>query len=163
MAAEFPLKVFVSSPVYGIEDYRTQAFRVAQVMNRSGRYDVFLFESHAIKMDSSKTISQNILALFGARCDAFIVFFKDRVGNGTLEEIEHFKNAFSVENPKCKLWWAQVSGGEHDQQVSDLIEDLYKIGIQMPAAHSAVLDSPEELQWRITTVLTEVAFSAMDT
>jgi hypothetical protein len=162
MAAEFPLKVFVSSPVYGIEDYRTQALRLAQVMNPRGRYDVFLFENHIIKMDRTKTISQNILALFGARCDAFIVFFKDRIGNGTREEIEHFKSFFSVENPKCKLWWVQISGGTHDQQVSDLIQNLYEIGIQMPAAHSAVLDSPEELGWRMTTVLTEVAFSAMD-
>lgn len=161
MVAQFPLKIFVSSPIDGIEDYRKQAFRVAHMMNKTGRYDVFLFENHMIEMDASKTISQNILALFGGRCDAFIVFFKDRIGNGTIEEIEHFKNRISADNPQCKLWWSQISGGLFNQQVTDVIGDLYKIGIQMPAIYSPVMDTPDELFCRMTTVLSDVAFSAM--
>lgn len=161
MPAVLPLKVFVSSPTYGIEEYRKQAFRLAQVMNKGGKFDVFLFEDHAIKMDASKSISQNILGVFGQRCDAFIVFFKDRIGNGTLEEIDHFKARFSVDNPDCKLWWSQISGGPQNQDVLDLIGDLYSIGIEMPAAFSPMVDSPEELSWRMTTVLTTVGFSAM--
>jgi hypothetical protein len=157
MASNRLAKVFVSSPTYGIEEYRKIAAEVARTANAGrNRFEIFLFENHIIEMDSSISISENITKKFGVHCDAFIVFFKDRIGGGTREEVNVFKNRFKIENPNSKLW----SGGINNAEVAEFIGELYQIGIEMPTAFSPILDSPAELRSRMTAVLYEVLFAA---
>jgi hypothetical protein len=161
-----PFKVFVSSPVYEIEDFRRAVAQAADVTNAghifNPRFHVFLYEQHDNQMDPALSPSENIVRTFGEHCDAFIVFFRDRVGNGTLEEFEIFRTRFRVQNPNCQLWWAQIRVNPVPPPVQDFCGRLIQEGgREMPAIRDQLtVESPDHLKERVISRLMGLLMSA---
>jgi hypothetical protein len=141
-----PFRVFVSSPVYEIEEYR-QAVREQAALARASRaYDIFFFEEHDIPRLPDCSICESIFAACGNYFDAFFVFFRDRIGPGTLEEFNHFETVLLNENKNCQLWWAEIQSGPKPQEVLDFIGRLQRYNTGLPIATSSLpLDSAKVL------------------
>jgi hypothetical protein len=149
-----PFKVFVSSPVDGIVDFRQAVSQAAAVLNSDDiffpRYHVFLYEEHENRMKPGMTISQSIASTFGDHCDAFIVFFRDRIGNGTLEEFTIFESHFRLINPACRLWWSQINCENTPDDVHVFRRRLLNHATEMKAVRSQFLiETPDHLKERI--------------
>lgn len=156
-----PFKIFVSSPVDGIVEYRKAVSDAADILNAENkfnpRFHVFLYEQHQTMMWPGLTVSECIVKTFGKHCDGFIVFFKDRVGSGTLEEFEIFENTFLVENPNCKLWWAQIACKVSPPDVHTFKGRLYKHATEMIAIRNRLtIEEPADLHQRVISRLTSL-------
>jgi hypothetical protein len=139
--------IFVSSPVYGIEEYRKAARKVLDSLRMLPAraddisFDFYMYEKFfaQARHDPSKTYTQEIMQHFkgcfnGDSCSIFLLFFSTRIGNGTREEVEHFKTVLLQENPTCELWWRKLpSNDEPDEaDVSGFTDQLYEFNEQLP-------------------------------
>lgn len=111
-----------------------------------------MYEQHENEKIPGKTVVESILETSGIRFDAFMIIFKDKLGNGTLEELEAYKNLMLPENPDIEVWWSQIVCPEHDQEVDELLEWLNQTQrTEMPClAGEECLDTPEKLRTRVT-------------
>jgi len=117
-------RVFDSSPVDDIVEYRDAIYDLALAANARGRFDVFLYESHDIPTIPGRTIVESIFDVAGHDFDAFFIFFKDRLGAGTQAEYEYFRDILRPANPNIKLWWAQIHCQKNEDCVNDLLAEI---------------------------------------
>ena len=117
-------RVFVSSSVDGIVEYRDAIYSHAMAANGGGRFDIFCYENHDIPTVPGKTIVENIFDVAGHDFDAFFIFFKDKLGNGTRDEFAYFRDVLRPENPDIQLWWTQIHCERNEDCVRDLLAEL---------------------------------------
>jgi len=151
-----PFRVFVSSPVTGIELFRYEIMSAARHAERSGKFEFFFFEQHENARVDGKTICESIFEQSGQHFDAFFVFFQNRVGQGTVEELDHFEQSIRPGNPNCRLWWSQIYCEQHPQDVSAFLGRLheYNTGLQCVAGEE-LNNAPSVLKGRFTAKLFE--------
>lgn len=151
-----PFRVFVSSPVTGIEEFRYEIMSAARHAERSGKFEFFFFEHHENARVDGKTICESIFEQSGQNFDAFFVFFRDRVGPGTIEELDYFTQNILMENPNCKLWWSQIYCDQHGEEVNDFLGRLHEhnTGLQVVPGEE-LNDRPSVLKGRFTAKLFE--------
>lgn len=155
-----PFRVFVSSPVTGIEEYRYEVMSAARYANRSGVFEFFFFEHHENKRVDGKTICESIFEESGTNFDAFFVFFKDRVGTGTREELDFFEETIIAKNPDCQVWWSQIFCESTPDDVQEFIGRLqaYNTGLQTVEGEE-MNDTPKVLKGRLTAKVFETIAS----
>ncbi len=132
--------IFVSSPVDGIEGYRKELRKglnglagMQHIPNEDHVY-FYMYEQHfnADLRDQEKSYSEMIIEDFnrssrGIPCTIFLLFFSNRIGNGTREEFEVFRRHFKEENPDIALWWWKIPSDEPDEEgVEDFLQDLFE-------------------------------------
>ncbi len=123
-----PYRVFISSPVYGIPEFRSEVIGSLQDAAASGIFEFFYFEGHEIEIQPDKTICESIFAHCGDDFDAVYLFFRDRVGQGTRDEFDYYRNVLRKRNPNCQLWWTKINCGDHDLMTAQLLEDIHDVG-----------------------------------
>lgn len=101
-------KIFISSPVDGIEEYREEIIRQTRDVVGNEIFEFFFYELQQIDILPNKTITESIFEKSGKDFDALFVFFKDRVGSGTIEELDYFENVIISSNENCQIWWTQI-------------------------------------------------------
>jgi hypothetical protein len=153
-----PFRVFVSSPVTGIELFRTEIMSAARYAKSGGQFEFYFFEEHENVRVEGKTICESIFEVSGIHFDAFFIFFRDRVGNGTREELDFLENTILKLNPGCQVWWTQIYCEQCPQDVEDFIGRLqnYNTGLRVVAGEE-MINSPRELKGRFTAKLHEIS------
>ncbi len=151
-----PFRVFVSSPVTGIETFRYEIMSAARHAERSRKFEFFFFEHHENARVEGKTICESIFEQSGQNFDAFFVFFRDRVGAGTIEELDYFTNVILQNNPSCQLWWSQIYYDPPTNAVDDFLGRLHEhnTGLQVVPGEE-LNDKPGVLKGRFTAKLFE--------
>ncbi|WP_299212201.1 hypothetical protein [uncultured Tateyamaria sp.] len=149
------LKVFVSSPVAGLEPYR-EAVGLASRLGQ-GRIEFFMFEHYENRRQPGLTIVESILQTSGDEFDAFLMFFQDRLGNGTLEELDAFERIMRPKNPDIEVWWAQISCESHDEEVTNVLERFnQEENTGMPCVRGEEwLNHPDKLRNRVVNQIIE--------
>ena len=123
------------------------------------RFHVFLYEQHETNMGPARSVGANIARTFGTHCDAYLTFFKDRVGQGTLDEFEIFEKKFRVHNLACKLWWARIHSEDPFAPVKDFVGRLYSHSTEMKSVGPRLrIESPEDLKARVVLRLMSLTF-----
>lgn len=148
-------KVFVSSPVAGLEPYR-EAVGLASRLGQ-GRIEFFMFEQYENLRSPGKTVVESILETSGVEFDAFLVFFQDRLGNGTLEELEAFETIMRPKNPNIEVWWAQIHCEDHGHEVAEILERFnQEESTGMPCVKGEEwLNNPDKLRNRVMNQIIE--------
>ena len=152
-----PFRVFVSSPVIGIEDFRIAIQSAARHAKSSGKIEFFFYEEHEITRIPGKTVCESIFAVAGHAFDAIFIFFKDRVGQGTQDELQYFEQIIIPGNEDCQIWWSQIYCENCSSEVTDLVMRLLtkNTGLRVIAGEEKI-DSPDRLKGRFTAKLFEV-------
>ena len=159
-----PFKVFISSPVYGIPEYRSEIIGSLQDAAASGIFEFFYYEAHEIEILQDRTICESIFAHCGDEFDAVYLFFKDRVGQGTRDEFNYFQNVLKQRNPNCQLWWTQISCAQHDQMTNELLQDIHSVGgnLGLWRRDGKMIESPDLLASVFTAKLWNTAAGLRD-
>lgn len=145
-----PFRVFIASPINNFKDFRQELIATARENEDDSRFELCFFEKdhrNPPKMLPEMSITQSIFAHFGPHYDAVFLAFKDRVGDGTRAEFEHFRNTLKVANPNCELWWRQVDCDSHDCATEELLSELHKPGgdTGMQRKDGGPVDTPDRL------------------
>lgn len=150
-----PFRVFVSSPVYGIERFRYAVLDAARAARGSGRFEFFFFEEKENCVTPGMTICESIFKANGHNFDALFIFFKDRVGQGTIDELEYFQNVIYPMNPSCEIWWTQIySNSGHSSEVTTILEKLNQFNTGIPIIPGReLISTPHDLALRFTAKL----------
>jgi hypothetical protein len=149
-----PFRIFVSSPVYGIEDYRYAVMSAARAASTSRKFEFFFYENSENHTIPGRTVCESIFAATELSFDAVFFFFKDRVGKGTWEELEFFETNILPGNPMCQIWWTQIFCDESPADVLSFIQRLLKYNTGLAAvAGEEKIDRPEHLKGRFTAKL----------
>ena len=154
-----PFRVFISSPVYGIPEYRSEVIGSLQDAASSGMFEFFYYEAHEIEILDGMSICQSIFNHCGNDFDAAYFFFKDRVGDGTREEFDHFQNVLKPRNPDCQLWWTQIHCDNHDEMTGTLLADIHTVGgnLGLWRRDGKMIDTPDILASVLTAKLWNTA------
>lgn len=149
-----PFRIFVSSPVFGIEDYRYAVMSAARAAENCGKLEFFFFENSQNDRIAGQTICQSIFARTGTAFDAAFFFFKDRIGVGTREELDYFEAEILPVNPSCQIWWTQIYCETCPPEVSDFLARLqnYNTGLPIVPGEEKI-DRPDYLKGRFTAKL----------
>ena len=155
-----PFRIFVSSPVDGIAEYRAEIIRAARCAVSGGTFEFFFYEQQDIECLPGQTVSEAVFAASGNNFDALFVFFKDYIGDGTLDEFDFFKNTVIKLNPRCEIWWSQIFCQNEPQNVRDFKAQLLGISadstgsLGLPiVAGGEINDEPWKLAGRFTSKL----------
>ena len=149
-----PFRVFVSSPVDGIEDFRIAVMKAARAAENSRKFQFFFYENFENERLDGKTICESIFVSSGENFDALFVFFRDRVGAGTMEELDYFENAIMQRNPNCKIWWSQIFCNERSEGTKNLTARLLKYSTGLPILPGdEKIERPSQLAGRLTAKL----------
>lgn len=158
-----PFNVFLSSPVYGIKDYRETVVRTAMTMERrmDSKIKFHFYENYEIHRSDDKTICESIFETIGVKFDAFYIFFRERVGQGTIDELDYFENHLRAENPACELWWSEISCSPDKEPDADVVTMLsrlnrHNLGLQS-ATGETIIKSKEDLGFRFLGKVTETS------
>lgn len=144
-------KVFVSSPVNGLEAYR-EAIGKASIFGRDTEtFEFFLFEHHENHRLPNKTVCESIFETSGIEFDAFLILFRERLGPGTIEELDAFEALMRPKNPNIDVWWSQIVCDHHDDDVEALLARLnQEWNTGMPCRRGQeCLDHPKKLKARV--------------
>lgn len=153
-----PFRIFVSSPVDGIKDFRDAVIETSAFARRKGRFEFFFFEEHDNVRIPGKTICESIFVTSGLTFDALFVFFKDRIGNGTKEELDFFETTVIPANPRCDVWWSQIDCDCYPQDVGDFIARLQAYNTGLPTAQGLPKNcTPANLTNRLAAKLLDVS------
>lgn len=155
--AKAKVKVFVSSPTQGIVEHRNAVSYLARDLSDGVNYEIYLYEFHK-RSRGDETPSERILKDFGKHCDIFIIFFKDILTAGMMEEFQHYKKHFMKDNPKCELWWSHIQGGRKNADVDKLLGEIEHLGTELAAIRSAKI-TPTELEKRLYRAFVEYGFN----
>jgi predicted methyltransferase len=135
-----PLRIFISSPVRGYKPFRAEILRCANQFRQSGKFDFFFYEEHKNQTEDGKTISQVIFENSGITYDAMFVSFKDRIGDGTQDELRFFKETIRKNNPNSKLWWCQAHCRRESKDVEKFKGELASLhGLELPLFNGILL------------------------
>lgn len=149
-----PFRIFVSSPVDGIEDFRTAVKRAARGVENSNKFQFFFYEQYENIRQPGKTVCESIFATSGHQFDALFVFFKDRVGSGTIEELDYFESTIIPQNPDCKIWWAPIYCAQRPDATTQFIGRLLQHGTELPeVAGDEKIEQPIQLTGRLAAKL----------
>jgi hypothetical protein len=119
-----PFRVFVSSPVDGILDFRTEVKNAALAAEFGKKFQFFFYEDFENERLNGKTVCESIFASSGEQFDALFIFFKDRVGSGTIEELDYFEQVIIPKYPNCKIWWSQIYCNAQSDPTRELVQRL---------------------------------------
>ena len=150
-----PFRVFISSSMRGFEEYRAAMLDAAEELSRNGTFEIFLYEEHSHQAVPGKTICEAIFETSGERFDALFVFFRERVGQGVLDELDYFEKNIIPKNPECEVWWSRIECEECEPAVDRLMERLMTTyGGELPLVKTAPRNvSPHTLKGRFTAKL----------
>lgn len=153
-----PFRIFVSSPVDGIAKYRAAIMDSALEAIGNGRLEFFFYEYCQNPALEGKTVCECIFAEAGHNFDAIFVFFKDRVGSGTREELDYFEKIIIPLNPACQVWWSQIYNKSYPDDVTKFVKHLTtKYNTGLPAIPGKGLNkSAQRLKGRLTSKLLKV-------
>lgn len=150
-----PFRIFVCSPVDELEIYRAAVSDTAQAAESTGKFKFFFYENFENQVNNGKSVSQSIIENSGCEFDAILIFFRNRIGDGTLDELSYFEKEIFPKNKACQLWWSKIYCETCEPRVADLVKHLtntYNTGL--PALEGKLLnDSPEILTGRLTAKL----------
>jgi hypothetical protein len=146
--------VFVSSPVAGLTEFRQAVGQASRFGTESGKFEFFFFEHHENVRLEGMTVCQSIFETSGTQFDVFLMFFRDRLGDGTLEEFDAFERIFKAANPACKVWWAQIACEAHSDEVDAMLARLHDYKTILPCLPGEEhLDTPLKLGNGITLAM----------
>lgn len=145
-----PFRIFIASPVNGLEDYRREVANVARDTENNGDFEFCFFEKdphNPPQMLPAHSITESIFSHFGGEFDAFFLFFRDSVGTGTRAEFEHYRGVLKVTNPDCQLWWRQIDCDAHGPSATELLTELHKPGgnTGLQRRDLGAVDNPDRL------------------
>jgi hypothetical protein len=149
-----PFRIFVSSPVDGIEDFRTAVKRLALSAEINNKFKFFFYEQYENVRQHGQTVCESIFASSGDQFDALFVFFKDRVGPGTIEELDYFENMIIPQNPGCQIWWVPIYCEQRSDDTIEFVGRLLAYGTELrEVAGDEKIVQPIQLTGRLTTKL----------
>ena len=153
-----PYRIFISSPVEEIASYREQVIRTAEIAASDGVFEFYYFEKMANVPEPGESICDSIIRHAGCEFDALFLFFKDRVGVGTLAEFEYFHKKRKI-NPQIAIWWSQIHCEVASEEVKRIIGRLHEYGTGLPPGlpGEVLIDAPHKLSDRFTRKLIEKA------
>jgi hypothetical protein len=152
-----PFRVFISSPKDGIADYRADIIRATRIVDPE-KFDFFYYEKQNITRKPGQEIHEAIFEVAGTDFDAIFIFFKDRVGRGTINEFDFFEKFILNNNPNCEIWWAQIHCSRTPKLVSDFIGRISIRELELPTiAGEELIVTPSMLRGRFTAKVMEVA------
>lgn len=148
--------VFVSSPVDGlIKEHRDEAGRFCHNLrccDQTGRFSFYMYEYHYNRAcNPGETYAQSIVRhaeeRFGAvGCSVVLLLFAERIGDGTREEFELFRDRITDPNCNTRLMWRHIDLGQPpSEEVRTFMDELYAIGVeQLPENLFYDYNKPEE-------------------
>jgi hypothetical protein len=149
-----PFRVFVSSPVDGIEKFRIEVMKVARAAENGGKFKFFFYEYFENARIPGKTVCESIFESSGEQFDALFIFFKDRVGAGTIEELDYFETKIIPKNPDCKVWWSQIHSDQKSEDVTQFVGRLLNYSTGLPIVPGdEIIKRPSQLTGRLIAKL----------
>ena len=128
-----PYRIFISSPVDEYETYREEILRCAKLFRLTGSFEFFFYEEHENKTMPGKTIAEAIYENSGDLYDAMFVSFRNRVGEGTVEELKFFNETIATNNPNAELWWCKAYCSKKKDGTVDFQKSLHNShAIELP-------------------------------
>lgn len=124
----------------------------------SGKLEFFFYEYRENQIIDGKTVCESIFAEAGENFDAIFIFFKDRVGPGTHEELRYFENIIIPQNNDCQVWWSQIHCDRYPEDVTEFVKHLttkYNTGLQAIPG-KGLNNSPKNLKGRLISKLLKV-------
>lgn len=140
-----PFRVFLSSPVDGFDDFRYEIISAARSADASGKFQFFYFEQTENPRLPGMTICESIFESTGNAFDAFFIFFRDRVGAGTIEEFDYFERHLLQVNANCQLWWTKVYSANNQAGVNELLARLHNYNTGLAAVPGEEKNSSERV------------------
>lgn len=126
--------------------------KAARAAEASGHFKLFFYEHYENERVDGRTVCESIFVSSGEKFDALFVFFKDRVGLGTIEELDYFENSIMSMNPDCKIWWSQIHCENQSEDIKNFKERLLKHNTGLPVAPGdEKIERPNQLAARLTT------------
>lgn len=154
-----PFRIFVSSPVDGIEDFREEIKKIALAYETSKKFQFFFYEDFENELLPGMTICQSIFTSSGERFDALLIFFKDRVGPGTIEELDYFEQVIIPKYPHCKIWWSKIYCGGLPPDTRDFVNRLGKYNTSLPIVGGDLkIERPSQLVGRLVAKIASLDF-----
>lgn len=151
--------MFVSSPVDGIMDFREEIKKAALAAEVGKKFRFFFYEDFENERLNGKTVCESIFASSGEQFDALLIFFRDRVGPGTIEELDYFEQIIIPKNPHCKIWWSQIYCDDQSADTRDFVSRLLGYSTGLPiVAGDLKIERPIQLVGRLVAKICSLDF-----
>lgn len=133
-----PEVIFVSSPVIGLEEHRESVHKALNCLRNqwAGPSPVYHYMYEYNLTDQqlrphegyAETIVRDFDREFAdTPCTIFLLFFSNRIGSGTREEFNIFKERIGEHRSGVILWWKKINVNEPDgPEVAPFMEELFK-------------------------------------
>ena len=125
--------------------------QAAEWAETSNRFEFFFYEKFENERLDGQTVCESIFKSSGLQFDALFVFFKERVGQGTIEELDYFESTIIPQNPRCKIWWTSIHCDERSGEANALVDRLLKYNTGLPiVGRELKIETPIQLAGRLT-------------